>query len=94
MAKKKPVETPSGGDILARLESLEKAFHDLTGVGVKEYQESEAENPVIETKDFDSSVIRVHKDGKLEFLKKCPYCGAPVSDLALHKTHCSKRPIF
>lgn len=96
--KKKTEEPLPEGDscaaLVPRIQRLEQAFKDLSGMTVNQYQESEADNPVVETKEFDSSVIRTHKDGKLEFLKKCPFCGNPVSDLASHKAHCSKRPAF
>lgn len=93
--KKKPTEeTPTGAALVPRLEKLERAFRELTGVKIEEYEESEADNPVVETKEFDSAVVKTHKDGKLEFLKKCPYCNTPVADLATHKAKCPKRPIY
>ena len=95
--KKKTEEKPtedSCAQLVPRIEKLEKAFKDMTGMTLEQYTESEADNPVVEEKEFDGSVIRTHKDGKLEFLKKCPYCGTPVPDLATHKARCPKRPEF
>jgi len=92
--RRKTPEDVSCANLLPRLEKLERAFRSLVGIGIEEYEEGETDNPVVEIKEFDSSVIRTHKDGKLEFLKKCPYCNTPVADLASHKAHCPRRPLF
>lgn len=97
--KKKPTEeTPTiEGDsscaaLIPRLEKLERAFQSLVGVSIEEYEEKP--DPVVETKEFDSSIIKIHQSGAKEFLRKCPYCSTPVADLASHKAKCPKRPIF
>lgn len=95
--KKQPDQIPEGdscAQLVPRLERLEQAFKSLTGVTLEQYTESEADNPVVDEKQFDGSVVRTHKDGKLEFLKKCPYCLTPVGDLATHKARCPKRTEF
>lgn len=98
--KKKPTEeTPvTGGDsctaLVPRLEKLEKAFKELTGVSIEQYEESEADNPVIEEKRYDRSVIKIHKSGAIEYLRICEWCGAEVADLATHKAKCVRRPIY
>lgn len=98
MAKRKGKGEPqTEGDscaaLIPRLDKLEKAFRELTGLSVAEYSEA-PEDPVVETKEFDSSIIKIHQSGAKEFLRKCPYCGTPVADLATHKARCPQRPIF
>lgn len=97
--KKKPTEeTPIEGDscaaLVPRLERLEKAFKDLTGTTIEAYQESEADNPVVDEKRYQRSVIKVHKSGAIERLSICEWCGAEVADLATHKARCPNRPLF
>lgn len=96
--KKKTEETPIEGDscaaLIPRLEKLEKAFKDLTGTTIAEYEESEADNPVVDEKRYDRSVIKIHKSGAVEHLRICEWCGVEVADLATHKAKCPKRPIY
>lgn len=95
MARKTKTEVgDSCAELVPRLEKLEKAFGDLTGVTIEQYSENPDSDPVVETKEFDSSVIKIHQSGAKEFLRKCPYCNTPVADLATHKARCPKRPIF
>lgn len=98
MAKrKKKTELPqneSCAALIPRLEKLEKAFKELTGVNIDQYEENPGSDPVVETKEFDSSIIKIHQSGAKEFLRKCPYCGTPVADLATHKAKCPRRPVF
>lgn len=97
MAKKKKPTDPvdySCAQLIPRLEKLEKAFKELTGVTIEEYEVNPTSDPVVETKEFDSSIIKIHQSGAKEFLRKCPYCSTPVADLASHKAKCPRRPIF
>ena len=97
MAKRKKSEAPTGdscAELVPRLEKLEKAFKELTGVTVEEYEGNPGSDPVVETKEFDSSIIKIHQSGAKEFLRKCPWCNTPVADLATHKAKCPQRPIF
>lgn len=96
--KKKTEETPIEGDscaaLIPRLEKLEKAFRDLTGTTIEAYQQSEADNPVVDEKRYQHSIIKVHKSGAIERLSICEWCGVEVADLATHKAHCPKRPLW
>lgn len=89
--QKEPIDCAA---LVPRLEKLERAFKELTGVSISEYEENPGADPIVETKEFDSSVIKIHQSGAKEFLRKCPYCGTPVADLTTHKAKCPKRPIF
>lgn len=95
--KKQTDQIPEGdscAELIPRLEKLEKAFKELTGVSLEEYSANPDQDPVVETKEFDSSIIKIHQSGAKEFLRKCPYCGTPVADLPTHKAKCPQRPIF
>jgi len=98
MAKKKRTEQRIEGDtcagLIPRLEKLERAFQSLVGIGIEQYDDNPESDPIVETKEFDSSIIKIHQSGAKEFLRKCPYCSTPVADLATHKTRCPKRPIY
>ncbi len=97
MAKRKKQPMPEGDScsaLIPRLEKLEKAFKELTGIKIEEYEESEADNPVVEEKRYDTSVLKIHKSGAIEHLRICPWCKAEVADLATHKAKCKNRPIF
>jgi len=89
-----PVTSDSCAALVPRLEKLEKAFKEITGVSIEQYEESEADNPVVEEKRFERSVIKIHKSGAIEHLRICEWCGAEVADIAMHKANCSKRPIY
>jgi len=88
-----PIEGDSCAALIPRVDKLEKAFKELTGMSIEEY-ENPGEDPVVEVKEFDSSVLKIHQSGAKEFLRKCSYCGTPVADLATHKARCPKRPVF
>lgn len=96
--KKQDEQTLPSGDscaqLIPRLEKLEKAFKELTGVTIEQYEENPGSDSVVETKEFDSSIIKIHQSGAKEFLRKCEWCGAAVADLASHKARCPRRPIF
>lgn len=89
---------PQRGDSCAglneRIERLEKAFRDLSGITLAEYEASKVDDPVVEEKRFERSVIKVHRSGALETLKICQWCHAEVGDLGMHQTRCPQRPIF
>lgn len=96
MAKRKrqTSEGDSCAALVPRLEKLEKAFKSLTGIAIEEYEESSEDNPVVEEKRYDTSVLKIHKSGAIEHLRICPWCGAEVTDLATHKAKCKNRPIY
>lgn len=94
MVKRKRTEIPSDTGLASRIEKLEKAFKELTGVSIEEYEGNPDSDPVVETKEFDGSILKMHKSGAKEFLRKCPYCGTPVADLATHMSRCPKRPEY
>lgn len=93
MAKRKTEAPPTNLD--QRLDRLEKIVTKYFGArSIAELEESEEDNPVVEEKRFDKAVIKIHRDGKLEHLRICEWCGAEVTDIASHKAVCKNRPIF
>lgn len=92
--EKRRVRQPQDDKLASRIEKLEKAFKELTGVSMEEYNPNPDSDPVVETKEFDGSILKIHASGAKEFLRKCPYCGTPVADLGTHKSRCPKRPEF
>jgi hypothetical protein len=81
-------------DLERRVARLERALSRLLGVRPEEMEENPADDPVVEERQYEASVLRVHRSGKTEFLRKCPYCAAPVGDLPTHKANCPKRPVY
>ncbi|MFA5186449.1 MAG: hypothetical protein WC551_08240 [Patescibacteria group bacterium] len=94
MKKTQQQQGDSCAGLSERVEKLEKAFRDLSGMTLAEYEASKTDDPVVEEKRFDRSVIKMHRSGAIENLRICQYCGAEVTDLATHQTHCSKRPVY
>lgn len=92
--KEEPIEGESCAALAARIQKLEKAFKHMTGVSAEEYEASEADNPVVEEKRYDRSVVKIHKSGAVEHLRVCGWCGTEVADLASHKAVCPSRPIY
>jgi len=92
---KKRAKQPETGDscaeLLSRVQKLERAFKELTGLSIEQVSESH-ETPVKEEHRYDSSVVRIHQDGKVEYKRICPYCQAETGDLQTHKSLCPKRP--
>lgn len=93
--KPQPIGDESCAALSARLDKLEKVISKYFGVGIEQLAENpDHDNPVVEEKRYDRSVIKIHKSGAIEHLRICEWCGAEVADLATHKANCQQRPIF
>lgn len=78
-----------------RLDKLERVISEHFGVGIEQLAENpDHDNPVVEEKRYDRSVLKIHKSGAIERLCICEWCNAEVGDLATHKARCPKRPIY
>jgi len=72
------------GDLEKRVARLEKLIKEYFGKSIEEL-ETNPDDPIVEERRYGRSVFKVHKSGAVERLHICPYCGAEVHDLPMHK---------
>ena len=89
-----PVGDGSYDALAKRVAHLEKIVSKHFGAGIDTLMEGAEDDPVVDEKRYERSVIRRHRSGAIEYVRICEWCQAEVSDLAMHRAVCPRRPMY